>query len=174
MTIKVIERVGILDNCTSNDISDMRLFNDIVVSADNLIYAGYEYKDRSGNTTARILRVNQSTGNRQNWCYNSTENEDSSFLSVAVDTDGNYIAVGYVSSRDGYYDALAIKFNKYLEVVTVKLYSGGNYNCFNSVMIESGGDIICTGSSCFINSETYNKVRIRFDKDLNILSRSHI
>lgn len=81
---------------------------------------------------------------------------DDHFLQCIVDTNGNYVAVGYTSQNlttygaaaiKGEEDAVIIKFNNDLNILCAQTIGGSNMDDFNSLVQDANGDYIAVGSS---------------------------
>jgi len=100
------------------------------------------------------------------------------FIALAVDSNNNIICVGATSSEGTgsptYNSAFIVKYDKDLNILARKVYSGASYDTFTGVAIDSSNNIFCCGntqSDGVGSPTTTNAIVIKFDSNLNILAR---
>ena len=155
-------------------------FNSVAVdSSNNIICVGYTYSEGAGNPTytdALVVKFDSNLNILARKIYGGTGGDG--FYSVAVDSSNNIICVGYTNSEGAgnptYTDALVVKLNANLNILARKRYGGTSNEKFQSVAVDSSGNIICVGASSSegTGSPTYNNALIvKYDSNLNILVR---
>lgn len=100
------------------------------------------------------------------------------FHDIIVDLDDNIFCCGQTTSEGlggiVYGDALIVKFDKNFNIIARKRYGGASDDVFYDIAVDSSNNIICCGSSFSegTGSTSYtNALVIKFDNDLNILTR---
>jgi small nuclear ribonucleoprotein (snRNP)-like protein len=94
--------------------------------------------------------------------------------SVKFGKDNNIYVVGHTGSATTNYDALILKLDDQLNIITQKTYYGSNGDAFYDVAFDDNDNIFVVGdtSSEGVGSPTYsNALIVKFDKDLNIVKR---
>jgi len=98
-------------------------------------------------------------------------NDDSSFSSMAIDKDGNYIAVGYIELKNKRCDdALIVKFDKNFNILAAETYGGNKNNYFRDIVINDNNDYIVIGYTHLKNQDYHSALIAKFDSNLNILN----
>ena len=97
------------------------------------------------------------------------------FQAVTSDVTGNIIAAGYTTSEgSGGADALVVKFDSNLNIITRKVYGGADVDGFYGVATDSSSNVICVGNTYSEGTgfPTYcDALVVKFDINLNISAR---
>ena len=97
---------------------------------------------------------------------------DDQFNDVVVDKSGYIVCVGYCLEGSGTSDALIIKFDANLGIVTRKRYGGAGADFFRSVAVNSQNVLICTGWT-LVSPGVYNALIVKLDNNLSIVTQKH-
>lgn len=161
LTKKVINQNDIVENATYfckitgfHDTAELRTVDFGLTTTQNGITIINSAKEE---TCALIAAVYGGTGDEQ-------------FNDTAIDNDNNIYAVGYTNSEGTGGEAIIIKYDKDLNILTQKRYGGSNDDKFFKVTVDLNGNIICVGTTLSEGSGGDTLI-IKFDKDLNILAR---
>ena len=142
-----------------------------VDSSDNIICVGTTFSEGT-NGSAMIVKFDSGLNIVVRKIYGGNNGDE--FRVVTIDSSGNIICVGHTASEGSNTDALVIKFDSNLNILTRKIYGGSNGDIFYGVAIDNSDNIICAG---YTNSEgtgspTYsNALIVKFDSGLNIVVR---
>ena len=94
------------------------------------------------------------------------------FAGPRVDNFNNIYVVGYTSSEGlGLNDGLIIKFDSNLNIIAKKRYGGTGDDSFNSIVIDSVGNIIVAGYTSSEGLGLNDGLIVKFDSNLNIIAR---
>ena len=141
----------------------------IVDSSDNVICVGYTNSEGSGSNDALIVKFDSSLDISARKVYGGSGADE--FRSVAVDGSDNIICVGSTASEGiGSGDALVVKFDNNLNILTRKVYGRSGADEFRSVAVDSSDNIICVGATTSEGSGSYDALIIKFDSNLTISS----
>jgi len=155
-----------IDKCLlkSNIMQEPSEFKNIIFDGINYIVVGQEEND------ALIFKFDNDLNVLAAKTYGG--NDDDIFYSIAIDNDGNYIAVGYTKSEgQGGYNALIVKFNSDLTILTAKTYSSDYDDIFYSIAIDNDGNYIAVGkTNPEGQSNQMHALIVKFDQNLNILA----
>jgi len=149
----------------SNKIKECNKFYNTVIDNDgNYIAVGYSGSiDKYGD--AFIAKFDNDLNALSAKVYGN-KNQYEGFHNVAVDNDGNYIAIGGVEagSHIGESDKLIVKFDSNLNILIAKIYGETGYNNFTGIAVDNSGNYIAVayaGGSALI---------IKLDSNLNKLA----
>ena len=93
------------------------------------------------------------------------------FYSVIQSDDGGYVAVGNQNSEgQGSYDALIVKYDSNLNVVTQKGLSGLGNDFFYSVIQSNDGGYVAVGNQNSEGQGSNDALIVKYDSNLNLVS----
>ena len=93
------------------------------------------------------------------------------YLSVIQSNDGGYIAVGYQESEgQGAYDALIVKYDSNLNVVTQKGLGGSSNDYYQSVIQSDDGGYIAVGNQDSEGQGAYDALITKLPNDFNLIT----
>ena len=156
-------------------------FNGIAVdSSGNVFCAGSTSSEGYGSTDCLVVKFDSNLNILVRKIYGGSGSE--AFTAICVDHSNNVICVGYTYSIGaGQNDALAVKFNNNLGLITATSYGGHSYDSYSNVCVDHANNIICTGTTYSDGSGpiqdigTYSTAMIvKYNSDLNtILSQAY-
>lgn len=135
----------------------------------NLVCAGYTDSEGNGLAEALIVKFDSELNIVARKIYGGTG--DDVFNDVAIDSLGNTICVGYTTSEGaGVADALVVKFDSLLNIVSSKVYGGAGADVFSDVIVESNDNVLCVGYTESAGSGLEDALIVRFDGKLVVLA----
>ena len=94
------------------------------------------------------------------------------FNFVDTDSSNNIICVGLTQSEGfGGSDALVVKYDTDLNVLSRKVYGGSNTDIFQAIAVDNNNNIICAGSTSSEGAGSDDALVVKFDTNLNIINR---
>ena len=154
-------------------------FTSVAVDAgNNIICAGYTVSEGQGGTTygdCLVVKFDSNLNILARKIYGGATED--LFYGVTTDSAGNIICVGCTASEGtqtaGYYSALIIKFDAFLNIVYRKLYNAtsGTYTEFTGVVCDSSNSICVCGWSNTEGTSGIDTLVMKFDSNLNIITR---
>ena len=94
------------------------------------------------------------------------------YRSVIQTNDGGYVAVGYQQSEgQGSYDALIVKYDANLNVVSQKGLGGTSYDNYRSVIQTNDGGYVAVGNQSSEGQGNYDALITKYDANLNVVSQ---
>ncbi|HNZ27879.1 MAG TPA: hypothetical protein PKK13_11710 [Spirochaetota bacterium] len=159
-------------------------FNSVAVDSSGNVYAGYQHGTGSftygegisvagSSSYDNVVLVKYNSSGTALWAKSVTAGNDTSyFSSVAVDSSGNVYAAGYQCGTESYTYGEGVSVAgtySYNNVVLVKYNSSGtalwarsvtagnNYSEFNSVAVDSSGNVYAAGYQRGAGSYTYGE-----------------
>lgn len=145
-------------------------FYDIAVDQlGNYVAVGYSLLESHDYYNAMIVKFDNNLNKLYDKIYGGTRYDE--FSSIAIDNDGNYVAVGYTSSeKSGNTNALIMKFDQYLNIMDIKTYGGTGIEYFISVTVDNDGNYVAVGYTDSKNQSGNDSLIVKFDDNLNILA----
>ena len=153
------------------DETDYSYFYNVAVDDDgNYITVGDIGSGTQDNNNILIAKFDKDLNKLASKIYSIYNN--GSLSSIAIDKDGNYVAIGYMTLKDKKCDsALIVKFDKDLNILSDKIYNGNGNSCFYDIEIDSNNDYIIVGYDQLKNKNNYyDGLIVKFDSNLNKLS----
>lgn len=148
----------------------LEYFNAVAVdSLDNIICAGNTTSEGLGVNDALVIKFDPNFGIIARKRYGGLG--DDYFKEVAVDTLDNIICVGYTSSETSAIDALIVKFDYELNILTRKIYGGMGDAYFYGVDTDSSNNVICVGKTKHDNGTDFDAVALKLDTNLVVMSK---
>jgi hypothetical protein len=141
-------------------------FNDVVMDpSGNFIAVGYTTSEGSGLKDALVVKFNNNLSITSKKRYGGSGNDV--LLSIAMDSVGNAICVGWTSSEGTNTSGLILKLDNNLNVVLRKYYNSslGTTTEFYSVTVTTANVIYCAGR--VIMASGNKGVIARLDSNLN-------
>jgi len=160
------------------------LFNSVAVDSSGNVYAaGHQYGTGSyaygegvsvaGSGSSNVVLVKYNSSGNALWAKSVTAgNNTSLFNSVAVDSSGNVYAAGYqsgtgsftygegvsVAGSSSYYNVVLVKYDSSGTALWAKSVTAGtSSSCFNSVAVDSSGNVYAAGYQNGTGSYTYGE-----------------
>ena len=142
-------------------------------SSGNVFCCGTTYSEGVGSTTygnGIVIKLDSSLNFIAKKVYGGAA--DDNFSGIALDATGNIICVGYTNSEGaGSQDALVVKFDTNLNILARKVYGGTGAEYFQSVAVDTLGNIICVGYTNSEGAGSQDGLIVKFDNNLNILAK---
>lgn len=137
-------------------------------SSDNIICVGNTSSEGSGLDDALIVKFDRLLNITSSAVYGGAGTDY--FTDVAVDSNDNIICVGYTDSEGaGLGDALVVKFDKSLSVLTRKVLGGASADYFRGVTTTYNDVVICVGYTASEGSGVNDALVVKFASDLSII-----
>lgn len=117
-----------------------------------------------------IIKFNSSLNIELAKVYHGTGSDY--FNGVAIDSDNNYIVVGYTTSQGTDYSCLICKFTSLLVPYRKKIYYGDYVDFFNKIYVDKSFDTdryIAVGISASDNAGTLSMLIVSFNDTLGVL-----
>ncbi len=137
-------------------------------SSDNIICAGSTASEGSGGD-ALVVKFDSNLNILARKRYGGTGADY--FYGVTTDSSDNIICAGSTASEGSGGDALVVKFDANLNIVSRKRYGGGSSDYFYAVATDSSGNIICAGYTLSEGTGGNDALVVKLDTNLNILAR---
>ena len=150
-------------------------FNGVAVdSSNNVICVGYTNSEAAAlgsptYTDALVVKLDSSLNLVARKIYGGATNE--LFNGITNDSLNNIICVGSTDSEGGGSNALVVKFDSNLTIVSRKIYGGAGVDSFFGVDTDSSNNIICAGYTLSEGLGGNEAILIKFDSNLAIISR---
>jgi hypothetical protein len=94
------------------------------------------------------------------------------YFSVIQSSDGGYVAVGYQSSQgQGSADALIVKYDSNLKLVTQRSLGGTNNDRYYSVCQSSDGGYVAVGYQGTQSQGSDDALIVKYDSNLNLVTK---
>ena len=148
-------------------------FNKVTTDAnDNIILAGCALSEEISGIDALVVKYDPNLNILARKTYGDGGEE---FNQVTTDSSGNVICVGWTNSeRIGTNaDALVVKFDNDLNIITSNTYDDTDIDWFYGVAIDSNNNIICVGhtsSGSTSGADCYDALVVKYDTNLNMLA----
>ena len=151
---------------------DADYFQEIIRTSDNnYVVVGYQESQGQGGTDALIVKydsnlnlIKQSALGGSGFDY---------FASLTETSDGGFIVVGYQGSQSqGNYDALIVKYDSNLNLLSQRNLSGALVDIFRSVIETSDGNIVVVGNQSSQGQGSFDILIVTFDANLNIIGQT--
>lgn len=122
---------------------------------------------------AGILRKGMTVQEFKSWVVGTIGDTNNDFYySVTQSSDGGYVAVGYQDSQgQGVYDALIVKYDSNLNVVTQKGLGGLESDQFQSVIQSHDGGYVVVGYQVSEGQGGYDGLIVKYDSNLNVVTQ---
>ena len=140
-----------------------------VDSSNNVVCVGYTASEGAGGNDALVVKFDTNLNILARKRYGGTGAD--AFYAVVVDSVGNIVCVGHTTSEGTADDALVVKFDTNLNILSRKRYGGTGADYFKKVAIDSANNIICAGITGSEGSGSNDALVVKFDTNLNILAR---
>ena len=151
-------------------------FFDLAVDHNNNVIAVGDVYSSSTDNNALVVKFDNSLNAITQISYGGSANDR--FLSVIVDSGNNIICAGYTFSESviggnpTYNDALIVKFDPSLNVLSHKIYGGSYNDVFTGVGIGKNGNVYASGYtfSAGTGFPVYSDtIFVKFDPSLSII-----
>jgi len=97
------------------------------------------------------------------------------YYSVVQSHDGGYVTVGFQSSdSQGVYDALIVKYDSNLNVVTQKSLNGSERDIYLSIVQSHDGGYVAVGYQESDSQGVYDALIVKYDNNLNVMAQKSL
>lgn len=127
-----------------------QLIKDVITdSAGNTYITGYQWMHNQSNTSDGLtLKINSSGIIEWARAYNSTENKEDAFNSIAIDKSGNVYVTGLSDSTGTSLNYITIKYDNNGNITWLKKYDSANsLDKANDIAIDDNRNVYVTGNS---------------------------
>lgn len=137
----------------------------------NIICAGFTNSEGAGSSDALVIKFDTNLNILTKKRYSGSNNDY--FYSVTTDSSNNIICTGYtISEGAGTGDALVVKFDSNLNIITTRIYSSGIIDCFYNVIVDSSDNIICVGRTTSEKTGNISALIVKFNDNVEILAKN--
>ena len=137
-------------------------FNGVAVdSSNNIICVGWTTSEGDGSNDALVIKFNTSLGVLARKVYGGAGVDK--FWGVALTSSNNIVCVGSTGSEGaGGNDALVVKFDVVLNILSRKVYGGTGADMFATVALDPSNNIICAGYANSAGAGGYDALVVKF------------
>ena len=146
-------------------------YRSVIQSSDGgYIAVGYQQSQGQGSTDALIVKYDSNLGVISQHGLGGSSSDY--YYSVIQSSDGGYIAVGYQQSQgQGGDDALIVKYDSNLGVISQHGLGGSGYDYYYSVIQSSDGGYIAVGHQQSQGQGSTDALIVKYDSNLGVISQ---
>ena len=159
----------ILQKGLGDTVSD--LYRSVIQSNDGgYVVVGYQNSEGQGNRDALIVKYDSNLNLITQKGLGGSGIDY--YQSVIQSNDGGYVVVGYQSSEgQGSADALIVKYDSNLNLITQKGLGGSGNDNFWSVIQSNDGGYLVIGSQNSEGQGNYDTLIVKYDANLNLITQ---
>ena len=135
------------------------------------VAVGYQQSQSQGNNDALIVKYDSNLNVITQKGLGGSSHDY--YQSVTETTDGGYVAVGFQNSQgQGSYDALIVKYDSNLNLVTQKGLGGSSSDYYQSVIQSSDGGYVAVGYQNSQGQGSVDALIVKYDSNLNVIKQA--
>ena len=135
------------------------------------VAVGYQYSQGQGSNDALIVKYDSNLNVVSQHGLGGSGSDY--YQSVIQTNDGGYVAVGYQNSQgQGSYDALIVKYDSNLKVVSQHGLGGSSSDNYQSVIQTNDGGYVAVGAQYSQGQGSYDALIVKLPNDFSLLSGS--
>jgi uncharacterized delta-60 repeat protein len=171
LVVKFDNDLNILAKRIYDGAGNYRFYEVATDSNGNIICAGRTQTEGADSDVALVVKYDPNLDIIAKKIYDGSGAD--AFYTVATDSNDNIICIGWTVSEETDSDeALVVKFDTNLNILTKKIYDGIDW--FNGVAIDSNDNIICVGrtaSGSTSGTGNHDTLVVKFDPNLDIITK---